>query len=238
MTADKPAQHAANGLWSEISSSDFEGRPALFLDRDGVIVEDTHYLGRAEDMRMLTGAAEAVARCNRLGIPVVLVSNQSGIGRGLYDWQGFDAVQTALAAALTNDGARLDAVFACAHHADGNAPLNIADHPWRKPNPGMIAAAGERMKLDLSRSWIIGDRAADIAAGCAAGLEGGILLFSRKDGPERLLASVPKTGHFVIDISASLAEAVSLLLSRGFLGAGARNQGLPDVPASASRPPR
>jgi D-glycero-D-manno-heptose 1,7-bisphosphate phosphatase len=238
MTADKPAQHAANGLWSEISSSDFEGRPALFLDRDGVIVEDTHYLGRAEDMRMLTGAAEAVARCNRLGIPVVLVSNQSGIGRGLYDWQGFDAVQTALAAALTNDGAGLDAVFACAHHADGNAPLNIADHPWRKPNPGMIAAAGERMKLDLPRSWIIGDRAADIAAGCAAGLEGGILLSSRKDDPERLLASVPKTGHFVIDISTSLAEAVSLLLSRGCLGAGARNRGLPDVPASASRPPR
>jgi D-glycero-D-manno-heptose 1,7-bisphosphate phosphatase len=154
---------AAEGLWSEIGPGDFTGRPALFLDRDGVIVEDTHYLGRGRDVRMLMGASEAIARCNTLGIPVIVVSNQSGIARGIYDWSGFAAVQSAIGRALAEDGARLDAVFACAHHADGKPPLNVADHPWRKPNPGMIVAAAERMKLDLTQSWIAGDRASDLA---------------------------------------------------------------------------
>jgi D-glycero-D-manno-heptose 1,7-bisphosphate phosphatase len=202
------------GLWYEISAGDFEGHPALFLDRDGVIVEDTHYLGRAGDMRMLAGAADAIARCNRLGIPVVLVSNQSGIARRFYDWEGFRAVQAALAAALESVGAHLDGVFACAYHGDGSAPLNVADHPWRKPNPGMIAAAGERMKLDLAHSWIVGDRASDLAAGRAAHLEGGILLAPREDGPERKAAIELKVEGFVVEISASLEDAVSLLLAR------------------------
>ena len=171
------AGRRGDGLWSEIAAGNFAGRPALFLDRDGVIVEDTHYLGRAQDVRMLAGAGEAIARCNTLGIPVIVVSNQSGIARGLYDWSGFAAVQAAIASALAQAGARLDAVFACAHHADGKAPLNVADHPWRKPNPGMIVAAAERMKLDLAHSWIAGDRASDLAAGKAAGLAGGILDF-------------------------------------------------------------
>ena len=83
------------GLWSEITARDVAHRPALFLDRDGVLVEDTHYLGRAEDVRLLEGASAAVARCNRAGIPVVLVTNQSGIARRLYDWQVFHAVQAA-----------------------------------------------------------------------------------------------------------------------------------------------
>ena len=90
------------GLWYEVYSGSqcLAGRPALFLDRDGVVVEDTQYLGRAQDVRMLAGAGEAIARCNTLGIPVVLVSNQSGIARGLYDWSGFAAVQAAIASAL------------------------------------------------------------------------------------------------------------------------------------------
>ncbi len=209
---------AANGLWCEVLAENFAGRPALFLDRDGVIVEDTHYLGRAEDVRMIAGAADAIARCNRLGIPVVLVSNQSGVARRLYDWTGFQAVQAALAVELGRAGARLDAIFACAHHADGRAPLNIADHPWRKPNPGMIVAAGERMKLDLPHSWIVGDRSSDIAAGRAAGLAGGILVSPRDDDAERAAAAGLAREHFAVDIAASLADAVLLLLAPGKLG--------------------
>jgi D-glycero-D-manno-heptose 1,7-bisphosphate phosphatase len=206
-----------SGLWYDIAAADFERRPALFLDRDGVIVEDTRYLGRAENVRILTGASDAIARCNRLGVPVVLVTNQSGIARRLHDWQGFHAVQGALTAALANDGVHVDAVFACAHHADGSAPFNIADHPWRKPNPGMILAAGRWMRLDLSHSWIVGDRASDIAAGRAARLEGGILVSPRKDDPERNPATALTTVAFAVEISASLEDAVSLLLSQGRL---------------------
>jgi len=124
---DNGGYDANRGVWYEISPGSFDRRPALFVDRDGVLVEDTRYLGKPEHLRVLPGAAEALARCNRLGIPIVLVSNQSGIARGYYDWQGFHAVQAALAASLRKVGARLDAVFACAYHADGRAPLNIAE---------------------------------------------------------------------------------------------------------------
>jgi D-glycero-D-manno-heptose 1,7-bisphosphate phosphatase len=216
--SDLDARSDVSGLWSEVSAGDFAGRPALFLDRDGVIVEDTHYLGRPEEMRMLAGAAGAIAQCNGLGVPVVLVSNQSGIARGLYDWKGFAAVQAALADALTQAGARLDAVFACAHHADGQAPFDIVDHPWRKPNPGMIITAGELMKLDLARSWIVGDRASDIAAGLAARLAGGVLVSARDDDPELQPAAALASKQFAVDITASLADAVALLLARGEFG--------------------
>jgi D-glycero-D-manno-heptose 1,7-bisphosphate phosphatase len=210
---------AADGLWCDIAAGDFAGRPALFLDRDGVIVEDTQYLGRAQDVRMLDGAAAAIARCNALGIPVIVVSNQSGIARGLYDWSGFAAVQAAIASALAAAGARLDAVLACAHHADGRAPLNVADHPWRKPNPGMIVAAAERMKLDLARSFIVGDRASDLAAGRAAALAGGILISTGADDAERAAATRLGGGKFAVEVAASLADAVALLLARGRLTA-------------------
>ena len=215
MTSDLEARSDVSGLWSEVSAGDFAGRPALFLDRDGVIVEDTHYLGRPEEMRMLAGAAGAIAQCNGLGVPVVLVSNQSGVARGLYDWKGFAAVQAALADALTQAGARLDAVFACAHHADGQAPFDIVDHPWRKPNPGMIITAGELMKLDLARSWIVGDRASDIAAGLAARLAGGVLVSARDDDPELQPAAALASKQFAVDITASLADAVALLVAEG-----------------------
>ena len=229
MTSDPSRQPSVSGtdegLWCEITARDVAHRPALFLDRDGVLVEDTHYLGRAEDVRMLEGASAAVARCNRAGIPVVLVTNQSGIARRLYDWQGFHAVQAALSRALAKAGAHLDATLACAHHADGSAPFNIADHPWRKPSPGMILAAGSRMKLDLAHSWIVGDRAADIATGRAAHLAGGILLSPRADDPDRQAARGLEAPDFIVEISASLEAAVSLLLAQGRLSGEARGAG-------------
>ncbi len=209
------------GLWCEISAKNFVGCPALFLDRDGVIVEDTHYLARAEDIRMLPGAADAIAQCNRLRIPIVLVSNQSGIARGLYDWEGFRAVQAALAAALAAAGGHLDAVIACAYHGDGRAPLNVADHPWRKPNPGMILAAGQRMKLDLPRSFIVGDRAIDLVAGRDAGLRGGVLVAANDGDPECTAAEKLAANGFVVERAMSLADAVAALVSRHRLGADA-----------------
>jgi D-glycero-D-manno-heptose 1,7-bisphosphate phosphatase len=207
------SQHDA-GLWCEISSGDFVNRAALFLDRDGVLVEDTHYLGRAEDVRILPGAAAAVARCNRLGIPVVIVSNQSGIARGLYDWHGFGAVQEKLREALAESGAHVDAVLACAYHPDGRPPFAVADHPWRKPNPGMITAAGKHMKLDLPRSWIVGDRASDMQAGRNAGLAGGILLSLPPAGnPELVAARASGVDEFIVETAATLADAVAALTS-------------------------
>lgn len=198
------------GLWCETGAADWGFRPALFLDRDGVIMADTGYPQRPEDVHLLRGAACAVARCNAIGIPVVVVTNQSGIARGYYDWAGFHAVQTTLCAALGTAGARLDAVLACAYHADGKEPLRRAAHPWRKPNSGMILTAAERMNLDLSRSWIIGDKPEDLASGAAAGLAGGTLV--GPDDEPRQTALRLETRRFVVTTAASLADAVNALL--------------------------
>lgn len=199
------------GLWCEISAADLAGRAALFLDRDGVIVVDTDYLGRSEDLRLIPNAAAAIARVNALGIPVVVVTNQSGIGRGYYDWKGFHAVQAALTTALAAEGAHLDAVLACAYHHDARGTMAVADHPWRKPRPGMILEAQRRMRLDLSRSWIVGDRAHDLAAGLAAELAGGTLVGAT--APEREAALRLAGARFAVEVAADLNDAVAALIA-------------------------
>jgi D-glycero-D-manno-heptose 1,7-bisphosphate phosphatase len=200
------------GLWSDVVNGDCAGKAAIFLDRDGVIVEEVNYLGRVEDMRPLPDAAKAISHCNSNNIPVVLITNQSGVGRGYFDWTAFQLVQTALSASLAKDGAHLDAVFACAYHGDGMGSYRIADHPWRKPNPGMICAAAERMQLDLRRSWVIGDRADDLAAGRRAGLSGGILVTTGHGIGEQTGALALADKQFIVGISESLSSAIKVAI--------------------------
>ena len=144
-------------------------KPAVFLDRDGTLNEEVGYLSRPEDLRLLPGAAAAVARLNARGIPVVIVTNQSGIGRGYYGWQEFEAVMGRMRELLAREGARVDAVYAAPHHERGEGGYAVADHPDRKPNPGMLQRAAEEHQLDLARSWMIGDKAIDVEAGRRAG---------------------------------------------------------------------
>jgi len=198
------------GLWCEIAGGHRSQRSAIFLDRDGVIIEDTDYLGRADDLRMIPGAAQAIARCNRLGIPVVLISNQSGIGRGFYIWKDFEAVQAALVAALAREGAHLDAVLACAYHADAQGPYRVAEHSWRKPKPGMIWEASKQMGLDLANSWVIGDRASDLAAGRAASLRGGVLVTTGHGKNEQGAALAIADERFIVKVSPDLADAIEV----------------------------
>jgi D-glycero-D-manno-heptose 1,7-bisphosphate phosphatase len=200
------------GLFCEVYPAALSVRGALFLDRDGVIVADTHYLHRVEDVRIIAGAAAAIARCNSLGIRVVVVTNQAGIGRGYYGWDDFRAVQGALSAELAASGAHLDAVLACAYHAEGRGPLSVANHLWRKPNPGMIIEAASRMNINMARSWIVGDRAHDLAAGQAGWLPGGTLL--NADPKERQAAFQLDDGGFIVEIASNLADAVSVLIDR------------------------
>jgi D-glycero-D-manno-heptose 1,7-bisphosphate phosphatase len=203
------------GLWCEFGDRDFAARAALFLDRDGVIIADTNYLARPQDLRMIEGAAPAIARCNSRGIPVVVVTNQSGIGRRYYGWDDFGAVQAALTAALAVFGAHLDAVLACGYHGEGHEPLRIADHPWRKPNPGMILAAARRMKLDLPRSWIVGDRPGDVAAGAAAGLAGGTLVAA--DDQLQREAALLASERYTVNTATDLSDAITVLFESGQL---------------------
>jgi len=163
------------GIWCQILEPGSEARrTALFLDRDGVVVDEVHYLRDAQDVRLVVGAAAVIAQANRRGIAVVLVTNQAGIGRGIFDWPEFARVQERIVADLAAAGASLDAVYACPHHAKGRAPYDHPNHPARKPNPGMLKRAIEALCLDAGTSWIVGDRASDLESGRAAGLSGGL----------------------------------------------------------------
>ncbi len=144
-------------------------RPAVFLDRDGTLNEEVDYLHRPEELVLIPGAAEAVARLTAAGIPVVVVTNQSGIGRGYYGWEDFAAVMVRMEALLGEAGARLDAVYASPHHEKGVGDYADPDHPERKPNPGMLIRAAREHGLDLSRSWMVGDKDIDVQAGHNAG---------------------------------------------------------------------
>jgi D-glycero-D-manno-heptose 1,7-bisphosphate phosphatase len=182
-------------------------RPALFLDRDGVIVDSVRYLHQAEDVALIPGAAETIARANQRGVLVVLVTNQAGIGRGYYGWDAFENVQRVLMEGLHDRGAHLDGVFACPHHAEGVGIYRRADHPARKPRPGMLLKAAETLGIDLRRSWIVGDTASDLEAGRAAELAGGLLVLTGRGGEHRYSAAALRTPDFEVVLAASLPDA-------------------------------
>ncbi|RUY85510.1 HAD-IIIA family hydrolase, partial [Mesorhizobium sp. M7A.F.Ca.CA.003.01.2.1] len=108
--------------------------------------------------------------------PVIVVTNQSGIARGYFGWSDFAAVNGRVLELLRADNAFVDMVLACAYHEAGSGPLAAADHPMRKPNPGMLLEAASRLGLDLRRSLIVGDKEADMEAGQRAGLSQGWLV--------------------------------------------------------------
>jgi D-glycero-D-manno-heptose 1,7-bisphosphate phosphatase len=200
-------------VWCEVLSASRGAarRPALFLDRDGVIVEEVDYLHRVEDLRLVPGAAETIAATNACGIPVVIVSNQGGIGQGFYEWRAFQEVQKALLAELGRLGAVIDAVYACPYHPRGITRYAHADHPARKPRPGMILRASRALALDLDRSWIVGDKVTDLQAGQAAGMVGGLLVLTGYGPREREGALGMRTNRFDVRVVPSITHAVELL---------------------------
>lgn len=139
--------------------------PCLFLDRDGTIIEDPGYIADPEKVRLIPGVADTLRLFHAAGLALVIVTNQSGIGRGLYSWQDYDAVAARLDRVLAAEGVAFDAVLACSHAPDNGAPCD-----WRKPAPGMIQFASSTLGLDLSRSLLVGDKLSDLLAAEAAGL--------------------------------------------------------------------
>lgn len=189
MENDRIDHIADPGLWVRVDPRAVEpGRGALFLDRDGVILEEVEYLHRLDDFKLIDGAAEAIALANRNGAPVVVVTNQSGVGRGFYGWGEFAEIERALERELTRRGAKIDMTVACAYHSEARAPFNLADHPCRKPSPGMFFIAKENLGVDLKNSFMIGDKISDLLAARSAGL-GGAALVLTGHGKERLGAN-------------------------------------------------
>lgn len=157
-------------------------RPALFLDRDGVINEEVGYLHRAKDVRWVDGIFELARAAQMLGYRIVVVTNQAGIGRGLYTTAQFEVLMAWMRAEFETRGARLDAVYHCPYHPEHGQGEWKREHEDRKPGPGMLLRAARDLELDLPRSLLVGDRCSDIGAAVAAGVMQAFLLRGTEPG--------------------------------------------------------
>lgn len=143
----------------ECEPGDLAGKPALFLDRDGTVIENVPYLSDPAQVSLIPGAREAIATFRDSGYAVILVTNQSGVARGLMSAEQYQTVEAAVIEAL--GAGMVDATYAC--------PF-LDEHPWRKPAPGMLLAAAQDLGLSLAGSVMVGDTLADMKAGATAGV--------------------------------------------------------------------
>lgn len=182
---------------------------AVFLDRDNTIIHNDGDLGDPEAVRMIQGAASAIASLRGLGYKIVIVSNQGGVARGKFTEADVDAVNQRIAETIRrNSGAVVDRFYYCPYHPDGKVRQYTREHPWRKPSPGMLEQAAEDLKLDLGSCWMVGDQLRDVAAGLAAGTR--TVLLRAPNGQRN--ASDMEAGSVEPDfVAQSLVEAVRVV---------------------------
>jgi D-glycero-D-manno-heptose 1,7-bisphosphate phosphatase len=161
-------------------------RPALFLDRDGVINVDHGYVHRVNHFEFLPGIFDLVRSAKALGWACVVVTNQAGIARGYYSEEDFAALTGWMLQRFAEQGAPLDAVYHCPTHPDASIEHYRSDSTMRKPGPGMLLLARDELALDLPRSVLVGDKASDILAGQSAGVGLNLLLRSARYADEPL----------------------------------------------------
>jgi D-glycero-D-manno-heptose 1,7-bisphosphate phosphatase len=165
-------------------------RPALFLDRDGVINIDHAYVHKPDNFEFVDGVFELCRQARRLGYLIFVVTNQAGIGRGYYTEQDFHALTGWMCSRFESEGAAIDKVYFCPFHPEHGIGAYKLDSPFRKPGPGMILQAADEFGVDLARSVLVGDNETDIRAGLAAGV-GCTVLYRHGDEP----ASTPTSAH-------------------------------------------
>lgn len=175
-------------------------QPAVFLDRDGVINENRDdYVKDWTEVRFIPGALEALARLSSLPFSIVLITNQSAIGRGILTLEQVESIHRRLVTEIQVHGGRIDGVYYCPHHPDAGCDC-------RKPQPGLLYRAARELELDLARSYLIGDAISDVEAALAAGCRP-ILVLTGRGREQRALLKCRAFNHIpmVRDLTAAVA---------------------------------
>ncbi|MFT7677098.1 MAG: D-glycero-D-manno-heptose 1,7-bisphosphate phosphatase [Planctomycetota bacterium] len=184
-------------------------RPAVFLDRDGTINREVDYLSDPDDFELIPGVAAALRELASAGYALVIITNQSGVARGMLSLDTLDAIHARMQSVLATEGVSLDGIEFCPHHPDaGEAPFR-QDCDCRKPAPGMLLRAAEQLKLDLATSWMVGDSLRDLVAGEAAGTRS-ILVRTGKGSAQEQSALAGGDAPLVVD---DLTGAAALILA-------------------------
>ena len=176
-------------------------RGALFLDRDGTIITDEHYLNDPERVHLLPGALSAITRANAEGVPVVIVTNQSGIGRGIILQEQYQAVAARLVALIESGGARVDAVY-----YSTDLPGDEGEHSRRKPGMGMYREAAADLGLNLAKSAYIGDKWRDVQPAMTAGGLG--ILIPNGNTELADIERAVRSAHTAVDIGQAVTQAL------------------------------
>ncbi len=194
------------------------GNAAVFFDRDGTLIEDPGYLNHPDQVRLLDGTAEVLKELHGLGYKIVVITNQSGVARGIVSENMLGRIHKRLEELLAQKGASLDKIYYCPYHPDGVIPKYSQESDWRKPQPGMLLAAAEEMDIDLNKSWVVGDSQRDVEAGRAVECRT-ILLHSGPvdeetqgdDGPDYVAATIREAANMIKKLHhTSRAESVPL----------------------------
>ncbi|MCU0641276.1 MAG: D-glycero-beta-D-manno-heptose 1,7-bisphosphate 7-phosphatase [Candidatus Margulisbacteria bacterium] len=148
-----------------------QGNRAVFVDRDGTIIEDTGYISSPQEVRFIPGSIAALKRLNQAGFKVIVITNQSGVARGYFSENMLQSVDKAIHRQVLNGGAHIDAFYYCPHHPDHGVYPYRQECACRKPHPGMILKGAREHQVDLSHSFMIGDHRCDVAAGKNAGVK-------------------------------------------------------------------
>jgi D-glycero-D-manno-heptose 1,7-bisphosphate phosphatase len=223
---------------------------AIFLDRDDTLIEDPGYISRPEQVKLLDGVDKTLIELKSMGYKLVVISNQSGVARGLVSEETLDEIHNRLKQLLAEKGAALDRIYYCPCHPDGVIEKYRKDSDWRKPKPGMLLAAAGEMDIDLTQSWMIGNSIRDIEAGLKAGCK--TILVNHPSHSEQHKLGEPAPDYRAINIK----EAVNII-KKHHRSAGVnpvQNQPLPPkgevslkadsqtaakpLPQTASEPPR
>jgi len=184
-------------------------RPALFLDKDGTLLEDVPFNADPARMRFVEGADEALARLAALDVPLVVVSNQAGVALGRFDAARLDDVRTRLEAMFAACGATLAAAYFCTHHPQGTVAAHAFACDCRKPRPGLLQRAAREHAIDLQRSWMVGDILDDVEAGKRAGCRS--VLVCNGNETEWRAGVFRQPDHLVRDLD----EAARLIVGAG-----------------------